>query len=289
VRHARLLGERKGSGGAVELLFLNKTEDDGSYELWHALGRANKPLRAGTVVVAPGLSAEVRGVGGRGVLTVAVEAEGGVEAWLGANGHVPIPPYLKRSDETSDRERYQTVFSRKLGSVAAPTAGLHLTETMLGALRARGVEIGTLTLTIGLGTFRPVEVDDLDRHPMHAEAIEVGPDLALSIDQARTRRAPIVAVGTTVVRALETAADPARAGSVLPYAGETQLLIQPGFPFRVVDALLTNFHQPRSTLLALVSAFAGREAVLSAYREALSAGFRFLSYGDAMWIPRRAC
>jgi len=289
VRHARVLGKREGTGGAVELLLLRRMEQGGAGELWQALGRANRSLAAGAVVVAAGFSATVREVGAGGLLSVVVEAESGVEEWLARHGHVPIPPYLGRADEPADHERYQTVFARRLGSVAAPTAGLHFTEAALGRLRARGVEIATLTLSVGLGTFRPVEADDLDQHPMHAEQFEIGPELAASISRARARGAAVVAIGTTAVRALESAADPVRPGEVRPVSGMTELLIQPGFRFRVVDALLTNFHQPRSTLLALVSAFAGRDTVLSAYADALAAGFRFLSYGDAMWIPRRSC
>jgi S-adenosylmethionine:tRNA ribosyltransferase-isomerase len=287
VRHARVLGARQGSGGRVELLLLRALEQAADGELWDAIGRANKPLRPGTRVEAPGLRAEIVAVAGEGVVRVRVQAEGGVEAWLGRFGHVPIPPYLGRGDEPVDRERYQTVFAERIGSVAAPTAGLHFDETALLRLAARGVAIRKLTLEIGLGTFRPVTADDLDQHDMHAEHVEVGPELVAAVAGARARGACIVAVGTTVVRALETAADPHAPGRIRPYSGETRLLIQPGRAFRVVDALFTNFHQPRSTLLALVCAFAGRDAVLFAYAAALEAGYRFLSYGDAMWIPRR--
>jgi S-adenosylmethionine:tRNA ribosyltransferase-isomerase len=289
VRRARVLAERAGTGGAVELLLLARLSGGREEELWEALGRANKPLRPGAIVVAPGFRAEIRQVVGRGLFHVAVHAEGGVEAWLEVHGRVPLPPYLGRADEIEDRQRYQTVFADKLGSSAAPTAGLHLSDALLAALRARGVELATLTLTIGLGTFRPVEADDLDEHDMHAEPVEVGGALVAAVARARARKAPVVAIGTTVVRALESAADRSRPGELRPFRGETRLLIQPGYAFCVVDALLTNFHQPRSTLLALVSAFAGRDAVFAAYRAALDAGYRFLSYGDAMWIPRRAC
>jgi S-adenosylmethionine:tRNA ribosyltransferase-isomerase len=291
VRHARVLAERAETGGAVELLFLARLDASGSsaVEIWEALGRANKALRPGAAVVAAGFRAEVREVLGRGLIRVAVRAEGGLEAWLAAYGRVPLPPYLGRADELEDRERYQTVFADKVGSSAAPTAGLHLSDALLAALRARGVEVETVTLGIGLGTFRPVEVDDLDDHDMHAEPVEVGTALVDAVARARKRKAPVVAIGTTVVRTLESAADPESPGAVRPFRAQTRLLIQPGYAFSVVDALLTNFHQPRSTLLALVSAFAGRDAVFSAYRAALDAGYRFLSYGDAMWIPRRAC
>ncbi len=172
--------------------------------------------------------------------------------------------------------------------MAAPTAGLHLSEALLARLAERGVELARATLHVGLGTFRPVTADDLDEHPMHSEELVVSPELAQAVERARGRGAPVVAVGTTVVRALESASDPERPGHVVPRAGETDLLIQPGHRFAVVDALLTNFHMPKSTLLALVAAFAGRERVLDAYREAVRARYRFLSYGDAMWIPERS-
>jgi S-adenosylmethionine:tRNA ribosyltransferase-isomerase len=286
VRRARLLAKRRGSGGKIELLLLERLAQDGVTERWQALGRANKPLRVGTELEAPGLEGRVEAQGE--LLEVSLAAAGGVEAWLERSGHVPIPPYLRRLDEPGDGERYQTVFAEKVGSAAAPTAGLHLTEAALTRLRERGVVVSSLTLAIGLGTFRPVEADDLDRHSMHSETLEVNAALVAAVAAARGRGAPVVAVGTTVVRALETALDPERLGHVRAFSGATRLLIQPGYTFRVVDALLTNFHQPRSTLLALVSAFAGHARVLEAYAVALREGYRFLSYGDAMWLPRRA-
>jgi S-adenosylmethionine:tRNA ribosyltransferase-isomerase len=286
VRRARLLLERAGTGGKVELLLLKPLDPAGGDERWQAIGRANKPLREGSELEAPGLRARIVRAGD--LLEVSLVAAGGVEAWLARSGHVPIPPYLRRSDEALDSERYQTVFAEKLGSVAAPTAGLHLSAELIERLRARGVSFGRLTLDIGLGTFRPVEADDLDRHAMHGESIDVPPALCELVAEARSRGAPVVAIGTTVVRALESAADPTQPGHVRPFQGETRLLIQPGYAFRVVDALFTNFHQPRSTLLALVAAFAGLSRVLEAYAVAVNEGYRFLSYGDAMWLPRRA-
>jgi S-adenosylmethionine:tRNA ribosyltransferase-isomerase len=224
-----------------------------------------------------------------GVLEVAVSVESNesVEAVLERSGHVPIPPYLDRGDVPEDATRYQTIYAERIGSVAAPTAGLHLTEALLARLEARGVRTARLELSVGLGTFRPVIVDDLDQHTMHVERYVVPRSVADAVADARRRSAPVVAVGTTVVRALESAADESRPGEVRVRDSETRLLIQPGYRFRVVDALLTNFHQPRSTLLALVSAFAGYERTIAAYRHALSSGYRFLSYGDALWIPRR--
>ncbi|HEX6271765.1 MAG TPA: tRNA preQ1(34) S-adenosylmethionine ribosyltransferase-isomerase QueA [Polyangiaceae bacterium] len=290
VRRARAFARRAETGGGVELLFLEALGplEEAPAERWRALARANRPIKVGARLTAAELDVEVLAIGEGGVLEVRALASGGVEAWLERHGHVPLPPYIRRDDELADRERYQTVFSRRTSSAAAPTAGLHLTAQALARLDARGIERATLTLDIGLGTFRPVTADDLDRHPMHSETFSVTEELARRIASARVRRAPVIAVGTTVVRALESAADPERPGEVRAVNGETRLLIQPGYRFRVVDALFTNFHQPKSTLLALVAAFVGRDAVLAAYRVALEHGYRFLSYGDAMWLPRRA-
>lgn len=288
VERSRLIGARRGSGGRVELLLLAREgERDGAgAELWKALGRANRPLRPGTLVDAGPIEIEVRSRDDDGTLHVAVHAEG-VEAALERHGHVPIPPYLRREDDADDVERYQTVYARHPGSVAAPTAGLHLSTTLLSRLEARGVELGRLVLHVGVGTFRPVSADDLDDHSMHSEHVAVDEVLAGKVSAARARGAPVVAVGTTVVRALESAADAERPGEIGPLSAETRLLIQPGYRFKVVDALFTNFHMPRSTLLALVMAFAGRERTLRAYDEAVRSSYRFLSYGDAMWMPER--
>jgi S-adenosylmethionine:tRNA ribosyltransferase-isomerase len=292
VRKARIFGRRQGTLGKVELLLLRATRgatsEAGEHEVWEALGKATSPLREGSRIEAGELLLEVIGRRDGGLLVVRVLAGGPLEAFLEQHGHVPIPPYIRREDEAADVERYQTVFAEKLGSVAAPTAGLHLTDAALAALSARGVTFGRLTLHIGLGTFRPVAVDDLDQHPMHAEHIEITPELCSAVAAARARGAKVVAIGTTVMRALESAAPDDGSGLVRPFVGETRLLIQPGYRFRVVDALLTNFHQPRSTLLALVCAFGGTDAVLSAYAAAVRERYRFLSYGDAMWLPRRA-
>ena len=199
-------------------------------------------------------------------------------------GHVPLPPYIRRPDEARDHERYQTLFAREPGAVAAPTASLHFDAPLLAAIRARGVAVETLTLHVGAGTFQPVQVDDLTAHVMHAERYRVSPALAEAVAATRARGGRVVAVGTTVVRALESAA---AGGDLAAGAGETQLFITPGFRFRVVDALLTNFHLPQSTLLMLVSAFGGHARVMAAYRHAVAAGYRFFSYGDAMWLPGR--
>ncbi|WP_437915459.1 tRNA preQ1(34) S-adenosylmethionine ribosyltransferase-isomerase QueA [Sorangium sp. So ce302] len=301
---ARLFGRKRGTGGQVELFLLHRldgapagAEDLGGgpresaprSERWRAMGRASKPIRPGSVLDIErdgALVAEVLERAEDGVLTVQLSSPAGlsVAAAIDAYGHVPLPPYLGRGDDASDRERYQTIFARVPGAVAAPTAGLHLSPGLVERLRANGVEIASVTLHVGLGTFQPVTVDDLDLHPMHAEVYSIPDATAGAIAGARERGAPVIAIGTTVVRALESAADPARAGLVRAQSGETRLLIQPGYRFRVVDALLTNFHLPRSTLLALVFAFAGRERTLLAYRAAIDAGYRFYSYGDAMLI-----
>jgi S-adenosylmethionine:tRNA ribosyltransferase-isomerase len=286
VRRARLRAH-KSTGGNVELLFLGARSATPETQIWSVLGHANRPLRAGTQLElgtarmtvlerspGPEFSLEVRGVED-------------TDAFIERHGQLPLPPYIRRGADAEDAQRYQTVFAEHLGSAAAPTAGLHLTEVALEELRARGIVVSRVTLHVGAGTFLPVRSDDLDDHPMHAENYLVSEQLAAEVRAARLRGAPVVAVGTTVVRALESAHDEALPGQVRVGAGQTRLLIQPGYGFHVVDALLTNFHAPRSTLLALVSAFIGTGRCRSAYEAALGAGYRFLSYGDAMWLPLR--
>jgi S-adenosylmethionine:tRNA ribosyltransferase-isomerase len=287
---ARLFAE-KTTGGRVEIFLVEKVDGEGSVERWRALARSSKPLRSGaalTLAESPSTKVTVEALrDADGTVVVRIETGGeDVSSVVERVGHMPLPPYVKRADDALDRERYQTVFARVAGAVAAPTAGLHLSERVLEALRARDVEIATVTLHVSLGTFKPVTVADLDDHPMHAERLAVSLDVARAIERARSRRAPVVAVGTTVVRALESAADDAHEGHVRAESGETRLLIQPGYRFRVVDRLLTNFHLPKSTLLALVSAFAGRERVLAAYAHAVRERYRFFSYGDAMLLDR---
>jgi S-adenosylmethionine:tRNA ribosyltransferase-isomerase len=240
------------------------------------------------IIDAGRLACEVLDRAEDGTLLLCVTSQESVERVLAEDGRVPIPPYLGRDDDADDRVRYQTVYANRIGSVAAPTAGLHLTAELLARMAARRIELGRLELEVGLGTFRPVVTDDLSGHVMHQEKFRVEPNLAGQIAAARARGAPVVAVGTTVVRALESARDPTLPGHVVAQSTQTQLLIQPGYAFQVVDALLTNFHQPRSTLLALVAAFAGFDAMQAAYRAAVAERYRFLSFGDAMWLPRRA-
>jgi S-adenosylmethionine:tRNA ribosyltransferase-isomerase len=278
---ARILGTKVPSGGAVEI-FLVRPEPNGR---WRALGRASKPLRPGTRILAAPLTIEVLEKHEDGSLTVSTD--GGVDerAILQTIGHIPLPPYIRRSDAESDRERYQTVFARHEGSVAAPTAGLHFTRALMNAIEARGCTFASITLHVGLGTFQPVTASDLDAHPMHSEMYEVPLETASTVATAKREGRPIVAVGTTVVRALESAAA-LYDGGMQPVFGETRLLIQPGYAFKTVDFLLTNFHLPESTLLSLVCAFGGTERILAAYEEATRERYRFFSYGDAMFVER---
>lgn len=286
VRRSRLRFE-KDTGGKVELLVLDVRPGEGGSEIWTALGHSNRPLRIGRVLALGPLRLTLIDRGPAGEFILSARGHGDSEAFFERHGLVPLPPYIRRAASDDDVERYQTVFAEQLGSAAAPTAGLHLTPEMLQALRGRGVELAFATLHVGAGTFMPVRSDDLDEHPMHAERYVVTSALRDAVARARARGGAVVAVGTTVVRALESAADVHAEGQVQPRSELTRLLIQPGYRFRVVDALLTNFHAPRSTLLALVSAFAGRRRLAAAYSKALEQGYRFLSYGDAMWLPRR--
>ncbi len=282
---ARLLGNRP-TGAKVEILLLEPEASAGP-GCWRALGRANKPLKPGhRVVFGDGaLEAEVVARHDEGQLCVRLEAEGPLEAAIEAHGEMPLPPYIKRPAGEADRTRYQTVYAEHAGAVAAPTAGLHFTKELLDALEAAGHRLARVTLHVGLGTFRPVKVDDLDAHPMHAERYHVPDTTADAIAAAKAEGRPVLAVGTTVVRTLEGAAT--EDGVVPAGSGRTNLLIQPGYRFRVIDALLTNFHLPKSTLLALVMAFAGEEPVREAYRVAVEERYRFFSYGDAMYLPER--
>ncbi|HEV7501632.1 MAG TPA: tRNA preQ1(34) S-adenosylmethionine ribosyltransferase-isomerase QueA [Vicinamibacteria bacterium] len=278
---ARLLGRREGGGGA-EVFLLRDLGDD----RWEALVRPGRRLRPGAAVaIDPGLTVviETAAVGPEGRRVVRLRAEtGSVEGALERAGHVPLPPYIRRPDRPEDRARYQTVYAREKGSVAAPTAGLHFTPSLLDALRAAGVGIAEIVLHVGPGTFRPVTAEEVEDHRLEPEPYVVPAETADAIASARTSGGRVVAVGTTVVRALEAAAG--EEGTVAAGAGETALVVRPGFRFRITDALVTNFHLPRSSLLLLVAAFAGRERVLGAYEEAVQRGYRFYSYGDAMLL-----
>jgi len=286
---ARLLGRREPTGGRVELFLIRRREDFGAHA-WEALARPARRLDAGArVAFGDGrLRGEVLAAPGEGPeRVVRFDCEGDFDALLEEFGQMPLPPYIKRdgadlASQAQDRERYQTVYAGRRGAIAAPTAGLHFTPRVFDELRARGVRLAELTLHVGYGTFAPVRVEDLGEHRVAAEEFEIDAEAAAEINRARGLGGRVVAVGTTTVRALETAAD--ECGRVRPGRGETGLTITPGHAFRAADALLTNFHFPRSSLLVLVAAFAGRELTLAAYRHAVRSRYRFYSYGDCMLI-----
>ena len=274
--------------GKVEVFLTRRI----SVETWEALVRPGRKMHLGErVLFGRGeLEGEViaRGEFGLRTLRFVSHDERSLNEHLERLGHVPLPPYIERADENADRERYQTVFAKRPGAIAAPTAGLHFSAQVLEQLRQRGLEMCELTLDVGLGTFQPIHSETLEGHVMHAESYEIPPETAERINEAHAAGRPLLAIGTTVVRALEDAAlraVEAGSGKVLcAGTAEARLFIVPGFRFRAVNSLLTNFHLPRSTLLALVCAFAGREHVLAAYQHAVEAGYRFYSYGDCMLI-----
>jgi S-adenosylmethionine:tRNA ribosyltransferase-isomerase len=273
---ARLRG-RKESGGRIEALIERVLDDERAL----AQVRNGKSLRDGArVIFSEEVRARVERRAGE-LLELRFEDRRTVAEILLAIGRMPLPPYIMRDDGSVDRERYQTVFAERDGAVAAPTAGLHFDDYLLARVRERGIETATITLHVGAGTFQPVRTEDPREHRMHAERFEVGADACARVRATRERGGRVVAVGTTVVRALESAAC---SGELAQFRGETDIFITPGCEFRVVDALITNFHLPRSTLLMLVCAFAGTESVLAAYRHAVAARYRFFSYGDAMLI-----
>lgn len=273
---ARLFG-RKASGGRVEVLVERVL--DGHRVLAHV--RASKPPKPGTVIDIDG-GARAEMLARHDSLFELSFAEE-VLPLLERVGHMPLPPYIDRPDEDADRERYQTVYAERAGAVAAPTAGLHFDEEMLAAIRARGVEQAFVTLHVGAGTFQPVRVEKVEEHRMHHEWLEVGQDVVDAVAACRARGGRVIAVGTTSVRSLESAA---RDGVFKAFSGDTDIFLYPGRPFHVVDALVTNFHLPESTLLMLVSAFAGYPETMAAYAAAVAEGYRFFSYGDAMFITR---
>lgn len=278
---ARVFGH-KASGGRVEILIERLLPGN---EARAQLG-ASKPSRAGTrITLDGGGEAEVLGRDGAFYL-LRFDVRGPLDAWLERAGQLPLPPYIRRQPGADDSARYQTVFARNTGAVAAPTAGLHFDEALLDRLRARGVAFGHVTLHVGAGTFQPMRVDDIHAHRMHSEWLNVGADLVAQVQATRAAGGRVIAVGTTVVRALESAwqSGAMADGELQPFAGETRIFIYPGYRIRSVDALVTNFHLPESTLLMLVSAFSGRERILAAYDHAVRAGYRFFSYGDAMLL-----
>jgi S-adenosylmethionine:tRNA ribosyltransferase-isomerase len=279
VMRARLLGH-KDSGGRVEILIERVL---GAREAL-AQVRASKSLKPGRWIDL-GAGARLLVRRREGDLYRLGLTEGSFADLMSRQGHIPLPPYIQRPDDASDDARYQTVYARHSGAVAAPTAGLHFDEAMLARLREMGVAFAEVTLHVGAGTFQPVRVDDLDRHEMHAEWIDVNEEVCRQVHSTRAGGGRIVAVGTTSVRSLESAA---AEGELRPFRGDSRLFIRPGYRFRVVDAMITNFHLPESTLLMLVSAFSGYRPVMDAYRHAVEARYRFFSYGDAMFLSRNA-
>jgi S-adenosylmethionine:tRNA ribosyltransferase-isomerase len=255
---------------------------------WEALVRPGRKVPEGErIVFGEGeLEAHVEGRGGYGLRVLRFTPEDGFQEKLRRLGHIPLPPYIKRTDDEFDRERYQTVYARQGSAVAAPTAGLHFTPEILEQVRERGVEIAEITLEVGLGTFAPVRTERLEDHKVHAETYEIPEATVAAMERARQTSRPVLAVGTTVVRALEDAAEKSavRGTPIAPGKAEAEIFLFPGKPFRVINQLLTNFHLPKSSLLALVAAFAGREQVLQAYRHAVASDYRFYSYGDCMLI-----
>ncbi len=318
---ARLLGERVPSGGAVECLLISQlptpnsqlptpnsqrpiprepTDEPfgsfgswelgvGSWSLWDCLMHPGQKLKPGARVVferdGVTLHGEVLARHFHGRRTIRLWTDAGIDVATAVDriGHMPLPPYIKREDRPADRDRYQTVYARDRGSIAAPTAGLHFTEDLLAALRAHGVERTEVTLHVGYGTFKPVRAERVDDHEVDPEVFVVSKDAAAALTAARRSGRRIIAVGTTTVRALESLTTTDK-GEIEPVTGEARVFIRPGHTFRVVDGLITNFHLPRSSLLMLVSAFAGRDRVLDAYRQAIERRYRFYSYGDAMLI-----
>ncbi len=299
---ARLLGRRDPSGGEVECLLVRKLPTSNSQlpthegheggkessEAWEALVHPGQKLKPGARVVFEGHGVTLHGeiqarhYYGRRTVRLWTDDGGPVQHAIDRLGHIPLPPYIKRDDRPSDRERYQTVFATDRGSIAAPTDGLHFTAQLLDQLRAAGVVVAEVTLHVGYGTFKPVRTETVEEHVVDAEAVTVGTGTADALTAALRDRRRVIAVGTTTTRALESLT--IEDGRVRPVSGQTDLFIAPGHRFRIVSGLVTNFHLPRSSLLMLVAAFAGREQVLSAYRHAVAAGYRFYSYGDAMLI-----
>ncbi len=304
VMRARLFG-RKETGGRVEILVERLLAAD---EVLAQVRASKSPQAGGRLLLEAGAreGAETGTEAGMGTGTGASAGasagatleclgregeffrlralEGDFPTLMERYGHIPLPPYIQRPDEETDLERYQTIYSRRPGAVAAPTAGLHFDADMLQRLADLGVASAHVTLHVGAGTFQPVRVENLDEHPMHAEWLEVNAAVCAQVAATRAHGGRVVAVGTTSVRSLETAA---ASGALAPFQGETRLFIRPGYRFQVVDALITNFHLPESTLLMLVSAFSGYEAVMAAYQHAVREGYRFFSYGDAMFLTRR--
>ncbi|MDE0186908.1 MAG: tRNA preQ1(34) S-adenosylmethionine ribosyltransferase-isomerase QueA [Candidatus Poribacteria bacterium] len=276
---ARLIGEKLPTGGKIELLLIRPKGE----RIWETLVRPSRRVSRGTrLVFGQGvLTAQIRQKNEGGICIVRFTYDGEFHSILARVGQIPLPPYIKREPDAEDRERYQCVYASSEGAVAAPTAGLHFTQSLLNQLKRDGFDWVTLTLHVGLGTFQPVKVEDIENHKLHEEYFDISQSSADQINSIIEEGRKVVAVGTTSVRALEAVASN---GGIRPYRGFTNIFIYPGYQFKAVDALITNFHLPRSTLLMLVSAFADREFILEAYRQGIAREYRFYSYGDAMLI-----
>ena len=283
VRRSRCYGIKKSSGREQEFMFLKQLSDSG--DTWHTMVKGAKKVRVGNVFQFPD--------GSEGTIIENPDDEGSEfrtirfpfcidEDWFERNGHIPLPPYIRREDTENDAERYQTIYAKETGSAACPTAGLHFTESLLQKLKDKNIDLEWITLHVGLGTFLPVRVEQIEDHKMHEEVYTVPYDVAEKINKAKKEGRPILAVGTTSVRTLESACD--ENGIVKGGTGSTHIFMYPGYRFKVVDQMFTNFHTPESTLIMLVSAFAGRESILNAYQMAVEEKYRFFSYGDAMLI-----
>ncbi len=277
---ARLIGRKEGTRGKIEVLLLSPKAEG----LWEALVKRSSRAKPGTKLIFGNgrLVAELLGKTESQGRLIRFEHNGDLRKLLDEFGQPPLPPYIKRAVEDNDRNRYQTIYAKKNGAVAAPTAGLHFTEAVFANIEARNIKMVELTLHVGLGTFQPVRTEDVEKHHLHAEVFEITREAARQINETRLSGGKVVAVGTTSVRAMESSVD--ANGHIFPRSGSTGIFIYPGYKFRVVDALVTNFHLPRSTLLMLVSAFAGREFIMEAYNEAVKREYRFYSYGDSMLI-----
>ena len=278
---ARLYGVKEGTGAKIEFL-LTKRIEGAEGETWETMVRPGRRLKPGDRVAFsddPRLEAEILDYSEGGTRTVRFETDGVFLETLAEIGRMPLPPYIERESKAIDKERYQTVYARDPGSVAAPTAGLHFSEELFARIREKGVNVADLTLHVGIGTFRPVKVDNVEDHHMHFEAYTVPEATAEAIRETKANGGRVIAVGTTSTRTLESAAD--ENGVVRAGSASTGIFIYPGYRFKVIDGLITNFHLPKSTLVMLVSAFAGREKVLAAYKHAVEDGYRFFSYGDA--------
>lgn len=284
---ARLFGS-KDTGGKIEILLERITSETE----FLAQVRASKAPKVGQDLTVDGDIETTLTVTGRKGMFFEIQAnlksasDGGLFAWLETVGHMPLPPYINRADQLDDQDRYQTVFAQHPGAVAAPTAGLHYDEAVINRLKHKGVEFAEVTLHVGAGTYQPVRVEKIQDHQMHSEYIEVNKATCQAVMQTKARGGRVMAVGTTVIRSLESAAQEATTELIEPYAGETDIFIFPGYDFKVVDLLQTNFHLPESTLLMLVSAFAGYDRIMQAYQHAIEQRYRFFSYGDAMLLER---